>query len=223
MSGGEAGATALRWCDDTPVTLGWIDPRPAWMRRASHAVLSGGGVWILDPVDAEGIDERIRALGEPVGVVRLLDRHGRDCEQVARRLGVELYTEPFEGVRGAPFEVVPVARIPRWHEVALWFPGEAVLACGDALCNAPGYSVPGEQVSVHPLMRLLPPRALERYPVRHLLLGHGPGVHGDDARDAVRDALEQARRGLPRWAFSRARSLLGPFGRHSGGDRDVRT
>ena len=44
---------------------------------------TGGGVWLTDVVDGPGIDKRIRALGEPAGVVQLIDRHERDGAAVA--------------------------------------------------------------------------------------------------------------------------------------------
>jgi hypothetical protein len=53
---------------------------------------------------------RACALGEPAGVLQLLDRHGRDCERVADRLGVPRHAVPDVGPAGAPFEVIPVLR-----------------------------------------------------------------------------------------------------------------
>ncbi len=201
--------TAVSFCDELDFAVGWIHPDPDWMGRAGHAVRSGGRVWVLDPVDGDGVEERVRGLGDPAGVVRLLDRHPRDADAFAARLGVPLHTEPFDGVPGAPFEVVPILRTPLWREVALWFPEEATLVCADALCNARGYTAPGEVVGVHPFLRLHPPRGLIAYPVRHLLLGHGPGVHGPQAQDAVREALDGAWRRVPSWWLAQARRVLG--------------
>ena len=165
-------------------------------------------MWVIDPIEGDGVEERIRALGEPAGVIRLLDRHPRDCEAFARRLGVPLHEEPFEGVPDAPFEVVPVLRTRGWHEVALWFPEERTLVCADALANAPGYRAPGERVGVHPMLRLRPPRRLADYPADHVLLGHGPGLHGPDAAAAVRRAMDTAWRQTPFWAAAQVRRLL---------------
>ncbi len=195
----------VSFCDELAFAFGWLHPDPDWMDRAGHAVLAGGGVWVIDPIDGEGVDERIRALGEPAGVVRLLDRHPRDCEAFAERLGVPLHREPFDGVPGAPFEVIPVLNVRGWHEVALWFPHERTLVCADALANAPGYCAPGEPVGVHPVLRVRPPRRLTGYPVEHLLLGHGPGVHGPEAAPAVRRAMDTAWRQTPFWAAAQVR------------------
>ena len=49
--------TAVRFCDELDFTVGWIHPDPDWMERAGHAVLSGGGVWVIDPVDGDGVED----------------------------------------------------------------------------------------------------------------------------------------------------------------------
>ena len=71
----------IRFCDEFDHGFGW--QADEFLQRTSHAVLAGGRVWITDPIDAEGIDERINELGEPAGVVQLVDRHRRDCAAVA--------------------------------------------------------------------------------------------------------------------------------------------
>jgi len=141
-------------------------------------------------------------------VIRLLDRHPRDCAAFAARFGVPLHEEPVAGVAGAPFEVIPVLSVPGWHEVALWFPAERTLVCADGLANAPGYRAPGERIGVHPLLRVRPPRVLTRYPAAHVLLGHGPGLHGPDAAAAVTHAMDTAWRQTPFWAAAQARAQL---------------
>ena len=46
-------------------------------------------------------------------------------------------------------------------------------------------------------MRLSPPReALGRFEPEHLLVGHGEGIHGPEATEALRQALATARTGL---------------------------
>ena len=64
------------------------------MERASHALVDDGRVWLIDPVADDAALARAAALGEPAGVVRLLDRHGRDCDALAESLGVPLYSLP---------------------------------------------------------------------------------------------------------------------------------
>ena len=189
----------VRVCDEWPGGLGWItDER---IPRTSHALAVGGGVWLVDPVDTPDLDERISRLGEPRGVIQLLDRHERDSPAIARRLGVPHHEVPLRSIPGAPFELVPLVRMPGWREVALWHPEGRVLVCADALGTLPYFRTPGELLGVHPFLRLLPPRALARLSPLRVLVGHGEGVHGDAAAVAVRDAVTASRRRTPAWAL----------------------
>jgi hypothetical protein len=182
--------------DELELGFGWLSPERPMLQLASHALLADGGVWVFDPTDADGIEERVRALGEPAGVVQLLDRHNRACADFARRLGVPHHRVPFERI--GPFEPIPVVRRRVWEEVALWWPERRVLVCADALGTVPHYfALGGERLGVHPLLRLTPPRQLGRVEPEHVLCGHGAGVH-DHATEAVREALDHSRRRAPR-------------------------
>jgi hypothetical protein len=132
-------------------------------------------------------------------VVQLLDRHNRDCRAVAERLGLPLHVTPFAGVDGAPFEVAKVLDVPGWHEAALWFPDERILVCADAVGSAPYFRAQGERVGVHPLLRLWPPKSLDRFEPLQLLLGHGEGLAGEAAAEALHAALRTSRRRIPSW------------------------
>ena len=185
-----------RWIDEQEWGFGWIAPERPLLQLSSHAVLADGGVWLVDPIDGEGVEERICALGEPAGVIQLLDRHTRDCAALARRLGVTHHVVPFEDV--GPFEAIPLVRRSQWREAALWWPERRVLVCADALGTVPHYfALGGEPLGVHPFLRLAPPRRLADLEPEHVLCGHGEGVH-EHAADAVREALAHARRRLPR-------------------------
>ena len=187
-----------RFCDESEWGFGWIDAGDR-MRRTSHALLADGRVWIVDPVDGEGVDERIRALGEPGGVLQLLDRHDRDCAAFAARLGVPHHVVPLGRLKGVPFEFLLVRKGRFWKESALWWEAERVLCVADALGTLPYFCAPGETLGVHPLLRPIPPRKrLGGVSPRHVLCGHGEGVHGDQAEAAFREALSTARRRLPR-------------------------
>lgn len=194
-----------RFCDELPFGFGWIAAEPAYMQRASHALVDAGRVWLVDPVDVEGVDERIRVVGKPAGVIQLLDRHGRDSATIAERYGVTLHRAPFSGVPGSPFEALQVVNLPRWREAALWWPERRTLVVADALGTAGYFPGPGELLAVHPLLRLIPPRSLAALEPEHVLCGHGEGVHGPDAAAAFADALETSRHRTPRWLLGLAR------------------
>ena len=177
--------------DELEFGFGWVSSEQPKLRLTSHALAAGGGVWLFDPAPGE-VEDRIRALGEPAGVVQLLDRHNRACAEWARRLSVPHHVVPFDGV--GPFEAVPIVRNRLWREVALWWPERRVLVCADALGTVTHYFALGrERIGVHPLLRPRPPRQLGRYEPEHVLCGHGDGVH-ERAAEAVREAVTHARR-----------------------------
>jgi hypothetical protein len=198
-SGGTDPALELRFCDELDFGFGWIAAEPAYMLRASHALAHDSDVWLIDPVDGRGVDERVRALGRPVGVIQLLDRHERDCAALAERHGVPLHRTPFDGVPGSPFQLLRVIRNPLWNEVALWWAERRVLVVAEALGTARYFLAPGDELGVHPLLRMLPPRSLSRLEPEHILCGHGEGVHGPAAAVALRRAITGSRRRTPAW------------------------
>ncbi|MBA3736358.1 MAG: hypothetical protein H0W90_14380 [Actinobacteria bacterium] len=183
----------IQFCDDFDGGFGWVVDE--FMARCSHALVVAGRVWVIDPVMAEGVEERIRASGEPAGVVQLLDRHNRDCAELATRLGVPHHVVPTAGA--PPFELMPVRMGRRWKEVALWWPERRVLVCADALGTADYFLAGNERLGVHPLLRLRPPRMeLGGLDPAAILCGHGQGVFtGADA--ALREALSTSRRRIP--------------------------
>ena len=188
--------TDFRFCDEFDGGFGWqLDER---MERTSHAVAAENGVWVFDPLAWEPALERVRELGEPAGVVQLLDRHERDAPEVAARLGVPHYAVPIHDLPGSGLETFHVVDSRFWRELAVWVPSRRTLVCADALGTA-GYFRAGEEpLGVHPLLRLRPPRSLGRYEPQHVLCGHGAGVHGPSTPDALREALKTARRRLPK-------------------------
>lgn len=193
----------LSICDETDIGFGWIALEPKLLQRASHALASGGRFWLVDPVDVPGLDERLRALGEPAGVLQLVDRHARDCATLAERLRVPHLRLPFGGVPGSPFEVRKVLSVPGWREVALWWEDERVLVCMEALGTVPYFRARDEPLGVHPFLRPYQPRGL-RDMARclapgHVLVGHGEGIHGGGAAAALAQAVRGARRTTPRW------------------------
>ena len=196
----------LTFTHDHDWGIGWIAAEPPAMQRASHALVHEGGVWLVDPVDGDGLHERIAALGQVRGVVQLLDRHNRDSAALAARYGVPHIETPFHGLPGTPFETIGLVRRKRWREVALWWPEPAVLVVSEALGTTPFFAVPGERVGVHALLRLTPPRRLTGIPARHLLVGHGPPLEGVDVPERIARAVSRSRREIPRLLLGMARA-----------------
>jgi sugar phosphate isomerase/epimerase len=134
--------------------------------------------------------------GEPRGVIQLLDRHARDCAELAQRLGVPHHVVPF--ARVGPFETIPLVNRRWWREAALWWPEARVLCVADVLGTVGYFAAGDEALGVHPLRRLTPPRALAALDPEHVLCGHGEGIHGEAAAPALDQALRTSRRRLPR-------------------------
>jgi len=184
--------------DELPFGFSWFPDEP--LTRTAHALDTGDGVWLIDPVDVPEAIERAAALGPPAGVIQLLDRHNRDCAQLAERLGVPHLRVP-DAVPGSPFTVVEVLKLPRWHEIALWWPEQRALVVAEAIGTNDVYRLGKGPAGVHPLLRALPPGALRRLDPEHLLVGHGPGVHGPLAAAALQDAYDRSRKDLPKLAL----------------------
>jgi hypothetical protein len=166
-------------------------------------------VYLIDPTEGEGVDERIRALGEPAAVLVLLDRHRRDSDAFAERYGVPVHETPGERIPGAPFEFRPVVGWRFWREVALWWPERRVLVAADALGTVGYIRASTEPLGVHPALRPWPPRkAFAGLDPEHVLVGHGEGVHGPGATAALAAALATSRRGIPRLAADGVRRLV---------------
>jgi hypothetical protein len=157
-------------------------------------------VWLVDPFEDAPALEEAEALGALAGVFQLLDRHNRDCEAIATRLGVPLLRLP-ERTPATPFEAVPVLSRWGWHEVALWWERERALVVAEAIGTAPPFAL-GRRAGVHPMLRLTPPRSqFSPYRPSMLLVGHGATIE-TDAAAALDDALDHARSDVPRLVTS---------------------
>jgi hypothetical protein len=192
----------VRFCDEFDGSFGWVVDE--FMERCSHALVVDGRIWLIDPVDGDGVEERVRAAGQPAGVIQLLGRHQRDSTALAERLGVRRHVVP----RGAvgPFSFIPIGPTRLWREVALWWPERRVLVAGDALGTAAYFRALHERLAVHPLLRLVPPRRqLGGLEPEIILCGHGNGVLGD-ADEALRQALSSARGRIPAQIASAVRA-----------------
>jgi hypothetical protein len=183
----------------TPHALGLTWSEPGGLVRTAHALSAEQRVWLIDPFDDEAALRMAASLGTPVAVVQLLDRHNRDCEPIAARLGVPLLRLP-QRAPDTPFAIVPVIWRSRWKEIALWWAAERALVVAEAIGTAPAFAL-GRRAGVHPLLRLTPPRSqLAPYRPEVLLVGHGQPLQSDAAA-ALDDALARSRRDIPRLAI----------------------
>jgi len=175
----------FRFVDESNDGFGWIaEERVA---RTSHALAVDGRVWLVDAVLWPDALERARALGEPAGVIQLLDRHNRDCAEIAAELGVPHLRVPDHV--DAPLEIVSVVNVPVWHERALWWRDRRVLVVADVLGTVGYFTLGGGVLGVHPVLRpFRPKRRLGRLDPDVVLVGHGEGVRNAAApfRKALR-------------------------------------
>lgn len=216
---GDGNESQARIIDRWEGGFGWIAYPDEAMQRASHALVADDGVWVVDPVDWDGLDDRLAELGDVEGVCVVLDRHERDAATLARRHEVALHApawmngvggtldrpvEPLNAAIGG-YDVRRLVDNPLWQEAAL-YDGET-LYTPESLGTATFFLAPGERVGVHPVLRLVPPADLADIHVERLLVGHGEGVF-DDAGDAVADAVTYGRRRAPRLYVELLREYL---------------
>ncbi|AGN01912.1 hypothetical protein L593_09835 [Salinarchaeum sp. Harcht-Bsk1] len=196
--------------------LEWLAHADERGRRASHAIDGDDGVWIVDPLDAPGLDEELDRFGAVAGVAVLANYHARDAGQIADRYDVPVHVPShFERVTER-IEAAPVERFdsalgdsafafrhaepaPGWRETILEYVD--LLYAADLLGTGPTYTVDEERIGVYLLRRPFPPRDrfADAEPER-IFVGHGRAVT-DDANTALADALAGARRRFPRAAI----------------------
>jgi hypothetical protein len=216
----QSGAGNLSVIDRYDGGVGWLAHPDETMQRASHAVERDGDVWVIDPVDVEGVDDLLAEYGDVAGVVVLLDRHKRDSAAVANRHDVSVHVPSWmSGVAGkldapverftdeiAGFEVERLVDNPFWQEAVL-FDGET-LVVPEALGTVEYFIAPGERLGVHPMLRLLPPKSLGEYRPERLLVGHGEGID-EDVVAAIDAALNGARTRAPGLYLKSFKDFLG--------------
>ncbi|HWF56389.1 MAG TPA: hypothetical protein VG223_17250 [Solirubrobacteraceae bacterium] len=175
------------------VGVTWVEDSA--MARAAHAVRDDGHVWLIDPFDDTAALAAAADLGDPVGVIQLLDRHNRDGQAIAQGLGVPLLRLPVQ-VAGSPFEVISVVSQRWWKELALWWEAERTLIVAEAVGTASAFAL-GRRLGVHPMLRLTPPKVLGSYRPERVLVGHGVPVQEGGAA-ALNEALSGSRGDIPK-------------------------
>lgn len=195
--------------------LTWMAHPTEDMQRASHALVAPDGVWLVDPLDAAGLDEELDPLGPVAGVVVLTNSHGRHADRFARRhdvavhvpvcfdedahpvVGFDAPIERFEDELGSSGFTLAWQKNGRgWQEGALYHPDRRTLVVPDTLMTSLFVGRTG-RLEVFPLFRLSPPAsAFAGLAVDRVLVGHGEPVT-DGAQPALEAALDGAHRSTP--------------------------
>lgn len=209
-------STGYRLVDEFEDGFGWLAFPDETGQRVSHAVVGeDGGVWVIDPLDAPGIDEVIRELGDVSGIAVCSAYHARDADRFADRFDVPVYVprwlkraperidapiERYDTVLSSSgFAVREVSSIPGWSEAVAYRESDGTLYVPDVL----GTYADDGRVELALFFRLVPPtETFADLEPERIRFGHGRGVF-EDATGALEDALSRPRRGFP-WALYRS-------------------
>jgi len=202
---------------------GWMAYPDENLQRASHALDGEDGLYLVDPVTFDGIEEFLSGHGEVAGIVVLLNRHKRDAADLANRFEVPAYVpafmddvrrdlaapvEPIDGeLPGTEYAVSTVIDNFLWKEAALYGQDSGTLVVPETVGTGEFFRTSDERLGVHPGLRLNPPKKLARFRPERVLVGHGEGVF-EDAAAALDDALSGSRKRAPRYYAGLARSFL---------------
>ncbi|UPM42507.1 hypothetical protein [Halocatena salina] len=213
--------------------VGWIAHPEEDGVRASHAIVGNDGdVWVIDPLDAPGVDELLGELGAVAGVAVLSNYHARDAGVVAARHDVPVYLPQWmdrvaervdapieryaQTLGSSGFVVHRCSPLPGWQEGIAYRQSDRTLYAPDVLGTGTDWTVGRERIALFLLARLFPPTVLEQFAPERVLVGHGVGVF-EDASVALEDALTGARRrfltALRSSGIKQLRALVGAWRR----------
>jgi hypothetical protein len=152
------------------------------------------GVWVLDALDAPGVDDLLAELSEVAGVAVLSGYHVRDAARFARRCDVPVTVPDWldrmpdrldcrvdrAGGELRGFALRPLRPLYAWREVAGHREADGTLYVPDYLSSHDAFTVGPERLGLPTLGRLFPSR--DRFadcePGR-VLVGHGTGIFED--------------------------------------------
>ncbi len=192
--------------------VSWIAHPDERGLRASHAVETDAGVWLVDPLDATNLETILDPLDEVVGVAVLSSWHARDAGVLARRHDVAVHVPtwmgrvparvdaPVERYTLAPadeFRVFPCRPFPTWQEAMLYHEVTGTLFVPDSLGTVEHWCLADERLGLPLFRRPQPPVQLRGLAPDRILVGHGEPVT-ERAGDALANTLDGARRTLPR-------------------------
>jgi hypothetical protein len=205
--------------------VGWIAHPDEEGYRASHAIVGDNGdVWVIDPIDAPGVDDLLADLGtgEVAGVAVLSSYHARDAGVIADRYDVPVYlpqwmdrveeridapVERYSETLGESGFQVRKCKFPGYYEAIAYRESDRTLYIPDVLGTAPLYTVGDERIGVYLIARLFPPREMDGFVPERILVGHGTGIF-EDAAAALTDAITGARRRFPNALMTSGRTQL---------------
>lgn len=201
--------------------LSWIAHPDETGLRASHAIETDEGIWLVDPLDATNLDQ-IDDLGEVVGVMVCSSWHSRDAGRFANRYDVSVHIPewmrrvearvdaPVERHSLAPsdaFRVLPCRPFPLWTEAFLYHDASDTLHVADSMGTVDHWVLADERLGLAPFRRLQPPTHLRRLDPDRVLVGHGEPVL-EDATTALAVALQRARSSTPRALVENGRTTF---------------
>lgn len=189
---------------DAQGSFSWIAHPDEWMERASAALVVESGTYLVDPVDVPELHDRLADDPPVVGIIRLLNRHGRDGDALAERYGVPLiaaYDNP--GSVHPDLVIVPVANALGWREAMIWMPTRRLLVVAEAVGTVEYFLArSGAPLGMHPVLRCIPPRRVLRgWNPAVIAVGHGAPLRHADAGRLLDEVVGRARRDLPRAWF----------------------
>ena len=199
--------------DEWEAGVGWIAHPDESGLRASYAFAFDDGVWLVDPLDAAGIGDRIDALGAVVGVTVCSSWHARDADVFAASYDVPISIHEsmrrIEGITESPIRrygstlddagvrVFDRHPFPLADEAILFHDRTGTLYVPDTLGTTPDHTVGGERIGFEPFTRLSPPTELLDLQPSRICCGHGEGI-SSGATAALEDAITNGRRRFPR-------------------------
>lgn len=195
---------SLQEVTEWPGGLSWIAHPDEQAQRASHALVTEAGVWVVEPVDADGLDERVAGLGDIVGVLVIHDRHTRDAAEVAHRHEVTVYVPEWMNLAlekldttaeligselpGTDFTVHRLMDTDDWEEAVLVNETTDTMLVPEALGTTPAFREHENALGVHPGLDD-PPRRLTDWEPKRILVGHGESIHSE-AATKIREAID---------------------------------
>lgn len=203
-------ADQLTIVDEWDKGFTWRAHPDADFQRTSHAIRVDDGIWIIDPMDAAGLDEKLIDLGTPAGVVMLSSIHRRHVDRIAQRHNVDVYVPDWfdeasrefdapvslitDSLVSTGFELLNLREKPWRQGAALYHPERKTLVVSDSLATTL-FSKKEGRLELFPPARINPSyHPLRNLEVDRLLLSHGDPIT-EDATLQLERALNQEYRG----------------------------